>query len=57
MTFQKLKHNSFKSSDMLNRSASFLKEMKKRRTVRDFSSLPVQIDLITNAIRAAASAP
>ena len=57
MTFQKLKHKSFKSSDMLNRSASFLKEMKKRRTVRDFSSLPVQIDLITNAIRAAASAP
>ena len=50
MTFQKLKYKSFKSSDMLNRSTSFLKEMKKRRTVRDFSSLPVQIDLITNAI-------
>ena len=57
MKFQKLKHNLLTNSDMLERSISFLKEMKTRRTVREFSRTPVSIDIITNAIKAAASAP
>ena len=57
MKFQKLKHDLLTNSDMLERSISFLKEMKTRRTVREFSRTPVSIDIITNAIKASASAP
>ncbi|MDZ7639571.1 MAG: nitroreductase family protein [Bryobacterales bacterium] len=39
------------------RSREFLTAMKTRRTVRAFSSEPVPIELIENAIRAAAAAP
>jgi iodotyrosine deiodinase len=38
-------------------STSFMNRMLKRRTVRDFSSKPVPIELIENAIRVAGSAP
>ena len=57
MAFQKLKYKLRSSSNMLEHSEVFLKDIKTRRTVRDFSSRPVSIDLITNAIRAASSAP
>jgi iodotyrosine deiodinase len=39
------------------RSKAFLKEMERRRTVREFSSEPVPVELIENAIRTAATAP
>lgn len=42
---------------LLQQSASFLELMKKRRTVRDFSSDPVPIEAIKNAISTAATAP
>lgn len=38
-------------------STDFMNQMLKRRTVRDFSSKPVTIELIENAIRVAGSAP
>ena len=43
--------------EQLRRSCEFLRRMKSRRTVRDFSSRPVPFELIENAIRAAGSAP
>ncbi len=43
--------------EMLNRSASFLAEMTRRRTVRHFSDRAVPRAIIENAVRTAASAP
>jgi nitroreductase len=44
-------------SEMVERSASFLREMKRRRTVRHFSSRPVPREVIENAVQAAGTAP
>ena len=57
MTFQKLDFDTYIESKMLNQSRLFLDQMKKRRTVRDFSDKPVPVEVIKNAIRVAASAP
>ena len=57
MTFQKLDFNTYIESEMLNQSRLFLDQMKKRRTVRDFSDKPVPFEIVKNAIRVAASAP
>ena len=57
MGFQKLQFNILPKTKMLNRSKSFLSRVRLRRSVRDFSDNAVPIDLITNAIKAAASAP
>ena len=57
MGFQKLQFNILPKTKMLNRSKSFLSRVRLRRSVRDFSDKAVPIDLITNAIKAAASAP
>jgi len=43
--------------EMKARAASFANQAKKRRTVRDFSTRPVPIEIIHNCIRAAATAP
>ncbi len=43
--------------DLLSRSREFLDLMKKRRTVRDFSSEPVPDEVIFNCIEAAGTAP
>lgn len=43
--------------EQLARSSAFLEEMKRRRTVREFSAEPVSFELIGNAIRTAATAP
>ena len=42
---------------MLNYSKSFLTNISLRRSVRDFSDEAVPIEIITNAVKAAASAP
>ena len=42
---------------MLNYSKSFLTSISSRRSVRDFSDKAVPIEIITNAVKAAASAP
>ena len=57
MAFQNLKFNLLTKTKMLNRSKTFLEHIKLRRSVRDFSDKTIPIDLITNAIKAAASCP
>ena len=57
MAFQKLQFNLLPKTKMLNHSKSFLTNIRSRRSVRDFSDKAVPIELITNAIKAAASAP
>lgn len=47
----------YSSNDMVQRSADFLDEMVRRRTVRDFSSRPIPDAVIDNALKTAASAP
>jgi len=42
---------------MLKRSTEFLEEMKKRRTVREFSSKEVPLEIIENCVKAAITAP
>lgn len=42
---------------MRQRTANFYAEMKRRRTVRDFSGRPVPRDIIENCIRTAGTAP
>jgi nitroreductase len=44
-------------AEQLRRSVAFYDAMRKRRTVRGFSSDPVPYELIENAIKVAASAP
>jgi len=43
--------------EMKRRASGFYKELKKRRTVRDFSSDPVPKEIIENCIKAAGTAP
>jgi nitroreductase len=43
--------------EMQSRAREFYEEIKRRRTVREFTSEPVPIDVIENAIRAAGTAP
>jgi nitroreductase len=47
----------YPESEMVQRSAQFLKNMAARRTVRDFSNKPVDRVIIENCIKAAATAP
>jgi nitroreductase len=42
---------------MIESSAVFLDQIKKRRTIRDYSSRDVPIEIIENSIKAAATAP
>ena len=57
MAFQKLNHKPLPEADMITRSQSFLADILQRRTVRDFSDKPVPVDIITNAVKTASSAP
>ena len=43
--------------EMKKRAAEFYAEVKRRRTIRDFSDRPVPREIIENCIRAAATAP
>jgi nitroreductase len=47
----------YPEEEMLTRSAAFLELMTHRRTVRDFSSQPVERDVIDRCIRTALTAP
>lgn len=47
----------YPETDMVQRSAQFLRNMAARRTVRDFSDKPVNREMIENCIKAAATAP
>ncbi len=43
--------------EMLERSAAFYDELRRRRTIREFSDRPVAREVIENCLRAAGSAP
>lgn len=47
----------YNTEEMLQRSAAFLELMQSRRSVRNFSSEPVPIEVIQNSLKAAGSAP
>ena len=57
MTLKKLDYVFLSVGDMIENSRSFLENIIKRRTVRDFSDRPVPIEIIQNAIQTASSAP
>ena len=57
MALKKLIFTLSLESEMTHRSRIFLDLMIQRRTVRDFSSKPVSIEIIKNAIKTASSAP
>ena len=57
MEFFELKIERVESPEMLERSANYLENMKTRRSVRDFSSESIPIDVITNIVSSASSAP
>ncbi|MCA9781540.1 MAG: nitroreductase family protein, partial [Candidatus Eremiobacteraeota bacterium] len=42
---------------MLSRSVSFFQELKRRRTVREFSSRPIPVEVVKNCLLAAGTAP
>jgi len=50
-------YKTFPESEMIKRSEEFYQEIKKRRTVREFSDKPVAMDIIRNCIKAAGTAP
>ena len=57
MEFEKLKFNDQSMEDMIQNSIEFLKMIRSRRTVREFSDKIVPMDVIKNIIKAASSAP
>lgn len=50
-------YKEYPQDEMLNRSGEFYKDIKRRRTVRDFSDKPVPKEIIGNCIKAAGTAP
>jgi iodotyrosine deiodinase len=50
-------YREYPPSEMRERSERFLAEMRRRRTVRDFSSRPVDRAVIENCLKAAGTAP
>ena len=56
-TFEPLDFDRLNASEQIRRSEEFLQRMVKRRSVRHFSSAPVPLSLIENAIKVAGSAP
>ncbi|MCY3574752.1 MAG: nitroreductase family protein [Chloroflexi bacterium] len=55
--FEALEFKRLDEAEQLRRSREFLRRITRRRSVRDFSSQPVALELIENAIRVAGSAP
>ena len=53
----KFESTEYSSKEMLTRSENFLKEMDKRRSVREFSNKPVSKTIIENLIKTASTAP
>ncbi len=50
-------YREYPQDEMKRRAAEFYAEMKRRRTVRDFSDRPVPREIIENCIKAAGTAP
>jgi len=51
------KYRQYTVDEMLKRSQGFYDDIKRRRTVRDFSNKPVPREVIENCIKAAGTAP
>ena len=54
---QRLDFPRYSEQDQRHRAREFLEEIRKRRTVRDFSSRPVPREVLEDCIAAAATAP
>ena len=50
-------YTKYSEADMLNRAKAFFDDIKRRRTVRDFSDTPVPTEIIENCIKSAGTAP
>ncbi len=50
-------YTKYSETEMLNRSKVFYEDIKRRRTVRDFSDQPVPREIIENCIKSAGTAP
>ena len=50
-------YEEFSVEDMKSRASSFYQDVKRRRTVREFSDRPVAREIVENCIRAAGTAP
>ncbi len=50
-------YKKYSETEMLNRSRAFYEDIKRRRTVRDFSDKLVQKEIIENCIKSAGTAP
>ena len=57
MTYKKINFSKISTDEMNLRSKSLLHQIQQRRSVRDFSSRNVPIEVIKNCIKTAASAP
>ena len=55
--FEALQFERLAEAEQLRRSREFVRRLSRRRSVRDFSTKPVPLELIENAILAAGSAP
>ncbi len=55
--FCSLDYHEYSANEMKQRSAAFYEEIKRRRSVRDFSDRPVPMEIIENCLRGAVSAP
>ena len=55
--FRPLQFDEFSPEEMIQRSRTFYENIKKRRTVRDFSDRKVPREVIENCLRAAGTAP
>jgi iodotyrosine deiodinase len=50
-------YQQYPEAEMLNRSKTFYEDIKRRRSVRDFSDQPVPKEIIENCIKSAGTAP
>ena len=50
-------YEQYEPEEMLSRSVSFFQELKRRRTVREFSSRPIPMEVVKNCLLAAGTAP
>jgi len=56
-SFVPYNYKSYPIGEMQKRSQTFLKNIQKRRTIRDFSDEPVPEEIISNCLRSAGTAP
>lgn len=56
-SIQLISYQKFSEEEMLQRAANFFEEIRKRRTVRDFSDKPIPREIIELCIKSAGTAP